>query len=155
MKMLIKEIEFDNLPIQKIDALIDKSIRGFHEKYFNTFDHICEFNLNFTNTSNNETVNFTISDKSIRVCELSQKLTKARGNGFIFNQIKNFKMKFHSNLSHINIHYYLTLRTPTMHCHFFGKLAENREYIQTFCNDRRNLFHFACRQRYSYNNPQC
>ena len=26
-------------------------------------------------------------------------------------------------------------------------------YIQTPCNDRRNPFHFACRQWYSYNNP--
>ena len=29
----------------------------------------------------------------------------------------------------------------------------NRDYIQTHCNDRRNTFHFACRQWYSYNNP--
>ena len=28
------------------------------------------------------------------------------------------------------------------------------EHIQTFCNDRRNPFHFACRQWYSYNVPQ-
>ena len=27
------------------------------------------------------------------------------------------------------------------------------DYIQTFYNDRRNTFHFACRQWYSYNNP--
>ena len=26
-------------------------------------------------------------------------------------------------------------------------------YIQTYCNDHRNIFHFACRQWYSYNNP--
>ena len=30
---------------------------------------------------------------------------------------------------------------------------QNRDYIQTHCNDRRNTFHFACRQWYSYNNP--
>ena len=29
---------------------------------------------------------------------------------------------------------------------------QNREYIQTHCIDRRNPFHFACRQWYSYNN---
>ena len=29
----------------------------------------------------------------------------------------------------------------------------NRDYVQTHCNDRRNIFHFACRQWYSYNNP--
>ena len=29
----------------------------------------------------------------------------------------------------------------------------NRDYIQTHCNDRRNIFHFACRQWYNLNNP--
>ena len=35
------------------------------------------------------------------------------------------------------------------------KISQNRDYIHTFCNDRSNPFHFACRQWYSYNNPQC
>ena len=40
-------------------------------------------------------------------------------------------------------------------CHhqFFIKISHNRDYIQTRCNDRRNPFHFACRQWYSNNNP--
>ena len=33
------------------------------------------------------------------------------------------------------------------------KISHNRDYIQTYCRDRRNPFHFACRQWYSYNNP--
>ena len=41
-----------------------------------------------------------------------------------------------------------------MHRHFFRKLSQNPEYIQTHCKDRRNPFHFACRQWYLYNNPQ-
>ena len=41
-----------------------------------------------------------------------------------------------------------------MHRQFFRKLAQNRQYIQTFCNDGGNPFHFACRQWYSYNKPQ-
>ena len=36
---------------------------------------------------------------------------------------------------------------------FINKSSQNRDYIQTFCNDRRNTFHFACRQWYLYNNP--
>ena len=58
----------------------------------------------------------------------------------------------HSNLSHINIHYHLRLGAPPL-CQFFIKISHNRDYIQTHCNDRRNTFHFACRQWYSYNNP--
>ena len=55
---IVKDYEFDNPLIQRIDSLIDNSIRDCHDKYFHTFDHICEYNLNFTNTSNKESVNF-------------------------------------------------------------------------------------------------
>ena len=86
--------------------------------------------------------------------EFVKKLTIARERIFKFNQINKLKIKILSTLSHINIHYFLKLRVPTMHRQFFRKLAQNPEYIQTCCNDRRNPFHFACRQWYSYNNPQ-
>ena len=33
-----------------------------------------------------------------------------------------------------------------MHCQFPRKLSQNRDYIQTHCNDRKNPFQFACRQ---------
>ena len=66
-------------------------------------------NLNFTNTTIIETVNFTISNKCMSMYELNQKLAIARGNGFLFNQINNFKKKVYSNLSNINIHYHLKL----------------------------------------------
>ena len=63
-------------------------------------------------------------------------------------------MSLYCNLSHINIQYYLKLRIPIMHRHFFRKLSRNRDYIETFCNGRRNPLRFACRQNYLYNNPQ-
>ena len=31
-------------------------------------------------------------------------------------------------------------------------ISQNRDYIQTHCNDRRNTFHFACHRWYSYKN---
>ena len=62
---------------------------------------------------------------------------------------KFLKTKIYSNLSHIK------LRIPIMRRQFFTKLAQNREFIQTDCNNRRNPVHLACRQWYSYNNPQC
>ena len=85
--------------------------------------------------------------------ELNKKLAIARGNGCFFNQINNFKIKIYSNLSCINIHYHLRLGAPPLHRQFFIKLLHNRNYIQTHFNDRRNTFHFACRQWFSYNNP--
>ena len=145
---VVKEFKFGNPLIQKVD-----SIRDCHHKYFHTFDHICEYNLNFTNTSNNESVNFTISDKSLGLYELNKKLSIARERGYIFNQINNFKIKIYSNLSNINIHYHLRLGASPLHRQFFKIISHNRDYIQTHCNNRRNTFHFACRQWYSYNNP--
>ena len=150
---IVKECEFDNPLITKIDSLIDNCIGDCHNKYFHTFDHICEYNLNFTNTTNNETVNFTISDKSIGMYELNKRLTIARGNGFKFNQINKLTIKIYSNLSHINIHYHLRLGALPLHRQFFMKKSRNRDYIQTHCKDRRNPFHYACCQWYSYNNP--
>ena len=150
---IVKEYEFDNQLIHKIDSIIDNSIRDCHNKYFHTFDHICEYDLNLTNITNNETINFTISDKSMGMFELNKKLAIARERGYIFNQINNFKIKIYSNLSYINIHYHLRLGAPPLHRQFFIKISKNRDYIQTHCNDRRNTFHFACRQWYSYNNP--
>ena len=107
--VIVTEYEFDNPPIQKIDSLIDTSIRDCNNKYFHTIDHICEYDLNFTNITNNESVNFTISDKSKGMYELNKKLSLARERGFKFNQINNFKMKIYSNLFCINIHYHLKL----------------------------------------------
>ena len=78
---IVKEYKFDKPLIQKTDFSIDKSIRNCHDKYFHTFDHICEYDLNFTNIGNNESVNFTISDKCMGMYELNQKLAIARGNG--------------------------------------------------------------------------
>ena len=61
----VKEYEFNNQLIEKIDSLIDNSIRDCHHKYFHTFDHVCEYDLHFTIFGNIETVSFTFSDKSV------------------------------------------------------------------------------------------
>ena len=151
--VIVKEYEIDNPLIQKIDSIIDKCIRDCHNKYFHTFDHICEYDLNFTNITNNESVNFTISEKSMGMYELNKKLTLARENGYIFNQINKLTIKILSNLSHINIHYHLRLGASPLHRQFFIKLLKNPDYIQTHCNDIYNPFHFACRQWFLYNNP--
>ena len=87
--------------------------------------------------------------------DLNKKLAIARENDFKFIQIIKQTIKTLSDLSHKNIHYHLKLGSPPLDRHFFRKISHNRDYIQTHCNDRRNPFHFACRQWYSYENPQC
>ena len=152
---LVKKYNFVNPLIQKIDSVIDNSIRDWHKNFFHKFKYRLVYDNNFTNISNNESVNFEISDKIMGMYELNKKLTLARGNGYTFNQINNFKIKIYSNLSHINIHYHLRLGSLPLHRQFFVKMSQNRDYIQTHCNDSRNPFHFACRQWYLYNKPQC
>ena len=105
--VLVKEYELNNPLIQKIDSLIYNSIRGCHNKYFHRFDHICEYDLNFTSNGNNEVVIFTICDESMGLYQLNKKQTIAHGNGFTFIQINKLTIKIYSYLSTINIHYYL------------------------------------------------
>ena len=86
--------------------------------------------------------------------EFNKKLKIAKQTGFKFNQISIFKIKIYSNLSHINKHFYLNLQMSKMSRHSFRKLSQTPENIQTQYNDRRSPFQFACRQWYSYHNPQ-
>ena len=60
---IVEEYELDNPPIQNINSIISECYRDCHNNYFHTFDFICEYNLNFTNNTNNELFNFTISHK--------------------------------------------------------------------------------------------
>ena len=39
---IVKKYEFISPLMRNIDSLIDISIRHCHNKYFHTFDHICE-----------------------------------------------------------------------------------------------------------------
>ena len=150
---LVKEYNFANLIIQKIDSLIDNSIRDCYKKYFDKFKYRLVYDLNFTNITNNKSVNFTISNKIMGVFELNKNLSIAREHGFKFNHINKLTIKIYFNLFYINIHYLLTLGASPLHRQFFKNLLKNRDYIQTHCNDVHNPFHFACRQWFSYNNP--
>ena len=75
--------------------------------------------------------------------ELNEKLTLARQRRFRFLHINKLTIKIYSLQRHINISYCLKHRIPKMHRQFFEKLSQNRDYVQTHCNDRINPFHFA------------
>ena len=135
MNVIVKEYKINNPHIQKIDSLLGKSLRDCRNKYFHTFDHICEYDLNFTNIGNNEAVNCTIPVKSMGLYELNKKLTISRGKGFIFIQKNKLTIKIYSNLSNIRLHYHLRLGSPPLHRQFFIKISQNKDYIQTHCNN--------------------
>ena len=71
--------------------------------------------------------------------ELNKKLTVARQNGFIFNQINKLTLNFYSHLRYINISNYLKSQIPMCHRHFFRVMSQNRDYME-------NPFHFACQK---------
>ena len=93
---VVKEYIFDNPLITDIDSKRDKRFRDCHKNYVHNFKYECEFDIKLTNSTNNETINFTFSDKSMGMYELKQKLTVARQNGFRFNQINKLSIKFFS-----------------------------------------------------------
>ena len=148
----VKEYEIDNPLIQNIDSIINKCYRDCHNKFFHTFKCECVYDINFRNITNNEIVNLKIVGINIRMYELNQKLTLAKQRGFKFDHINKLTIKIYSNLSNINIHYYVKHQIPMGQRLFFRRIAKNRDYIETHCNDINNRFHFACRQWYNLNN---
>ena len=156
---IVKEYEFDKPDIHESDCLLDDYFKDCRNKYFHTFEYRLVYDINFTNISNNEEVNFTITHRAIKVKTkfygLNEKIKKAQKNDIIFYQINNFKIKIYSILSNINIHYYVNLQIPNLHRQFFKKTSQNRDYVEAFCTDLSILFHFTCREWYSRINPQC
>ena len=70
---VVEEYKIDNPIIQKNDSIINKCYRDCHNNYYHTFEYECVYDLNFTNITNNEIVNFTISDKNLGMYELNKK----------------------------------------------------------------------------------
>ena len=141
---VVKEYNFDNPPITKIDSIIDNCYRDCHNKYFHTFKFVCIYDIKLTNITNNERIKISLSDESLGLYELNIKLTIARQRGFILNQINKLTIKIYSHQRYVNISYYLKQRIPIMHRQFFKTLSRNCDYVQTHCNDRNNPFHIAC-----------
>ena len=143
---VVKEYIFDNPLFHKIHSIIDGCYKDCHNKYFHTYKYVCIYDIKLANITNNEIINISISDESMNLFELNKKLTLARQRGFRFLQINKLTIKVYSHQRYINIIYYLKHRIPKFHRQFFETLSQNRDYVQTHCNDRNNAFHFACQK---------
>ena len=141
---VVKEYNIDTPLFHKIDSIIDGCYRDCHNKCFHTFKYVCIYDIKLTNITNNEIIKISISDESMNLFEINKKLTLARQRGFRFLRINKLTIKIYSHQQYINISYYLKHRIPIMHRQFFKILAQNRDYVKTYCNDRNNPFHFAC-----------
>ena len=61
---LVKEYNFDNLLISKIESKLDKCFKGFHNIFFHKFRYECKYDIKLTINTNNEIFISTISGKS-------------------------------------------------------------------------------------------
>ena len=60
--IVVKEYQFDNPLIHKIDSIIDSCYRDCHNKYFHTFKCVCIYDIKLTNITNIEIINLSLSD---------------------------------------------------------------------------------------------
>ena len=100
---VVKEYKFDNPLITDIDSIIDSCFKDCHNHYFHIFKYGCIYDIKFTNITDNEITNLTISGKNMKLYDLNKNSKVARHNGFIFNQSNKLTIKFYSHLRFINI----------------------------------------------------
>ena len=62
---VVKEYKFENPIITEIDSILDKCFRDCQNSYFHNFEYECIYDINFTNSRNNEKTNLPISDESL------------------------------------------------------------------------------------------
>ena len=143
---VVKECKFENSLITETDSIIDKCFKDCHNNYFHNFKYKCIYDVKLKNITNEEKINLTVSDKSMHLCELNEKLTVAWERSFRFLHINKLTIKIYSHQRFINISYYLKHQIPMCHRQFFWVISQNREYVDNFCNDRNNPFHFSCQK---------
>ena len=92
---VVKEYKFDNPLSHKIDSIIDGCYRDCPNKYFQTLKYVCIYDIKLSNITKNEIINISISDESMNLFELNEKLTLARQRGFRFLQINKLTIKIY------------------------------------------------------------
>ena len=74
-----------------------------------------------------------------------KKIKNAKHNKFEYDEILKLTIKSYSNISKINLCYYLKHRIPKMHRQFFKLGSQNLDYVKTHCIEEENLLNFAIR----------
>ena len=130
---VVKESVYNKADIYELDYLLGKVIEVCRKNYFHSFMYRCVYDNKFTKIANIEEVIFKISlgymEYKSEYYGLNRKIRNAQGNGFLFNQISKLTLKIYSNISNINISYYLNLRIPIMHRKGFKILSQNPDYV--------------------------
>ena len=151
---IAEEYAFFKPEIDEVDYLLDKVNKVCRKKFFHPFKQRCVYDIKFANITIVEKVNLSKINDCLKFKSeyygLNKKKSKfAKCIKFNFEILK-LTIKIYSNLSNINIHYYLKLRIPILHRQFFNILSQSPDYVKTHCIDGNDLFHFALRKWFLY-----
>ena len=69
---VVKEYEFDNPILKKIDSTIESCFTDCHNNYFHYYKFLCLYDIKFKNIANNEMINFTVSGKNMDLYDLKK-----------------------------------------------------------------------------------
>ena len=136
---IVKKYEYISLNIQEIDYIFDKCIKDCYKNYFQPIRNICLYNIEFTNKSDDNIINISISDKYLTMSELNKKLSIARQRGYIFNKINRLTIKFYNNLSQTNIHNYYKFQCPILMRQILKIISRDYNSIQIISNIFHNV----------------
>ena len=108
---VVKEYDFFDPDINKVDYQLDKVSKDCRKKYFHSFEYRRVYDIKFTKITNIEEVIFLFSlgykEFKFEYYGLNKGIKKARNIGFTFNEIVKLILKIYSNLSKIIIRFYL------------------------------------------------
>ena len=89
---VVKENDFIKSDIHEIDYLLDVTIKDCRDKYFYKFKNRLVYDIKFTNISNIEEVNFTITHRSMQFKTefygLNKKIRNARSEEMVLYLIE-------------------------------------------------------------------
>ena len=135
---IVKEYAYDNLLFKDIDFILNICINDCYKNYFQPIRNICSYIIDFTNISNDNIINLTISDSYLTINELKKKLKNGRNNGYIFSKINKLSIKFYDYLSQTNIHHYYKFHCPLLIRQIL-KMSRDYNSIQRISNIYHNV----------------
>ena len=134
---IVKEYEYDNPLFKDIDYILNICINDCYKNYFQPIRNICSYNIEFTNISDDNIINLTISDSYLTINELNKKLKNARNNGYIFSKLNKLSIKFYNYLSQTNILKYYKFHCPLLIRQILKIMSSDYNSIQRISN----IFH--------------
>ena len=148
--IVTSEIVFINPKLDEITDII-KNTQLEHDKKYG--DNYCRkigvrCNINFFDKIENKTKNFTIKHYHVHY-GINKTVIASRGKHGLVKPNKLIIL-IEGNIYKNVINTYLKCKIPILWRKFFLKIANNKDYVYYFCNNRYNSFHQHCREWYFY-----